>query len=125
MQPRGRSAITLATLPLSRLWFGALVRFFCTHQSLVLENLALRQQLAVLTRRHPRSRLGPLDKLFLGCGSPLLVRLEQVSHPRELRNLSLARFQSAHGRVNAEKEFSGPKKCRSAIRGRGWGLSLP
>ena len=51
-------------VPLSRLWFGALVRFFCTHQTLVLENLALRQQLAVLTRRHPRPRLGPLDKLF-------------------------------------------------------------
>jgi putative transposase len=50
--------------PLSRLWFGALGRFFCTHQTLVLENLALRQQLVVLTRRHPRPRLGPLDKLF-------------------------------------------------------------
>ena len=30
----------------------------------MLENLALRQQLAVLKREHPRPRLGPLDKLF-------------------------------------------------------------
>src|SRR5271154_5990676 len=30
----------------------------------MLENLALRQQLAVLRRKHPRPRLGPLDKLF-------------------------------------------------------------
>jgi transposase InsO family protein len=30
----------------------------------MLENLALRQQLAVLKRKHPRPRLGPLDKLF-------------------------------------------------------------
>ncbi|HET6176790.1 MAG TPA: integrase core domain-containing protein, partial [Candidatus Sulfotelmatobacter sp.] len=33
-------------------------------RSLLLENLALRQQLAVLTRRHPRPKLSPLDKLF-------------------------------------------------------------
>jgi len=47
-------ALCLATLV--RLWRG--------HQSIVLENLALRQQLAVLKRRHPRPRIGLLDKLF-------------------------------------------------------------
>jgi putative transposase len=46
------------------LWFVAIFRIFRTHRSLVLENLALRQQLAVLKRKHPRSRLGPFDKLF-------------------------------------------------------------
>jgi putative transposase len=30
----------------------------------MLENLALRQQLTVLKRRHPKPRLGPFDKLF-------------------------------------------------------------
>ena len=30
----------------------------------MLENLALRQQLAVLKRKHPRASLRPLDKLF-------------------------------------------------------------
>ena len=49
---------------LFRLWFGTLVRAFCTHRYLVLENLALRQQLSVLKRRHPKQRLTPLDKLF-------------------------------------------------------------
>jgi hypothetical protein len=49
---------------LSRLWLGTFRRIFCTRQSLMLENLALRQQLAVLNRKHPRARLGPLDKLF-------------------------------------------------------------
>jgi hypothetical protein len=33
-------------------------------RSLLLENLALRQQLAVLKRRHPSPRIGLLDKLF-------------------------------------------------------------
>ena len=49
---------------LLRLWFGALLRIFHIRGSLMLENLALRQQLAVLKRRHPKPRLGPFDKLF-------------------------------------------------------------
>ena len=49
---------------LFRLWLGTFCRILCTRQSLMLENLALRQQLAVLKRKHPRPRLGPLDKLF-------------------------------------------------------------
>lgn len=46
------------------LCFGALVRLFRSHGSLVLENLVLRQQLAVLKRRRPRPSLTMLDKLF-------------------------------------------------------------
>jgi putative transposase len=46
------------------LWFGVLVRVFRSRGELVLENLALRQQLAVLKRRHPRPRLDLFDKLF-------------------------------------------------------------
>jgi hypothetical protein len=37
---------------------------FRRRQSLLLENLALRQQLVMLKRRHPRPSLGLLDKLF-------------------------------------------------------------
>src|SRR5271155_1140406 len=47
-----------------RLCFGMLVRFFRGRKSLLLENLALRQQLVILKRRHPRPSLGLLDKLF-------------------------------------------------------------
>jgi putative transposase len=47
-----------------RLCFGMLVRLFRRRQSLLLENLALRQQLVMLKRRHPRPSLGLLDKLF-------------------------------------------------------------
>jgi putative transposase len=46
------------------LCFGMLVRLFSERRSLLLENLALRQQLVTLKRRHPRPRLGLLDKLF-------------------------------------------------------------
>src|SRR6266851_7283275 len=47
-----------------QLWFGSLLCIFRNRRSLMLENLALRQQLAVLKRKHPRPKLGPLDKLF-------------------------------------------------------------
>jgi hypothetical protein len=46
------------------LWFGAALRSVRNRQNLLLENLALRQQLVVLKRRHPKPKLGVLDKLF-------------------------------------------------------------
>jgi len=44
--------------------FALILRLFRTHRSLLLENLALRQQLVVLKRRHPRPRLATFDKFF-------------------------------------------------------------
>ena len=44
--------------------WASVSRCFRSRQSLVLENLALRRQLAVLKRKHPRPKLSPLDKLF-------------------------------------------------------------
>jgi putative transposase len=41
-----------------------MVRLFRARRSLLIENLALRQQLAAIRRKHPRSQLGRLDKLF-------------------------------------------------------------
>ena len=49
---------------LFRLWLGAVLRGLRTRRSLMLENLALRQQLAVFKRKQPRPRLGAMDKLF-------------------------------------------------------------
>ena len=46
------------------LWLGLLTRCLRSHRSLLLENLALRQQLAVLKRKHPRPRMGGVDKIF-------------------------------------------------------------
>jgi hypothetical protein len=43
---------------------GAILRLFRARRSLVLENLALRQQLVALKRRHPRPKLAAFDKLF-------------------------------------------------------------
>jgi integrase-like protein len=46
------------------LCLGTLIRFGRERRNLLLQNLALRQQLAVLKRRHPSPRIGLLDKLF-------------------------------------------------------------
>ena len=47
-----------------RLLLGTILRLFCARRSLLLENLALRQQLAALKRRRPRPRLAVFDKVF-------------------------------------------------------------
>src|SRR5215510_11658974 len=49
---------------LLRLWSGLLHRFPRSRQSLLIENLALRQQLAVFKRQHSRPRLTPSDRIF-------------------------------------------------------------
>ena len=49
---------------LLRLCFGLLVRLFHCRASLLIENLALRQQLAVFKRKHCRPRLAAMDRLF-------------------------------------------------------------
>src|SRR5260370_32762455 len=46
------------------LLFGVILRLFRTHRSLLLENLILRQQLAVLKRKHPKPRFDLFDKFF-------------------------------------------------------------
>ena len=52
------------------LCLGTLVRLLRARRSLLIENLALRQQLVVLKRQHPRPRLDLLDKLFLVAVNP-------------------------------------------------------
>ena len=51
-------------LCLLRLFLGSLARFLCSRRDLLLENLALRQQLVVLKARRPKPRRSTPDKLF-------------------------------------------------------------
>src|ERR1700732_3473138 len=46
------------------LWLGLLVRSFRSRQNLLIENLVLRQQLAVLKRNDPRPRFTAVDRIF-------------------------------------------------------------
>jgi putative transposase len=47
-----------------RLLLCVIVRLFRSQRSLLLENLALRQQLVTLKRKHPKPRLSHFDRLF-------------------------------------------------------------
>jgi len=61
------TSVLLSVSPMFRflkLCFGTLVRLFRSRYSLLLENLALGQQLVVLKRRHPHPKLDLFDKLF-------------------------------------------------------------
>ena len=49
---------------LLQLWLGLSLRLFGSHRSLLMENLALRQQLAVFKRHNSRPKLLLPDKLF-------------------------------------------------------------
>jgi putative transposase len=65
-------------LNLLTITFGALLRFFRSRGGLVLENLALRQQLAVLKRGHPRPKLAFVDRLFWVAVSRFWSRWKQA-----------------------------------------------
>ena len=49
---------------LLRLWSGLLIRLVCSRLTLLIENLALRQQLAAFNRQNSRPRLATADKIF-------------------------------------------------------------
>jgi putative transposase len=99
------------------LGFGVLGRILHCHRKLLLENLALRQQLVVLKRRHPRPKLVLVDKLFLIAASRfwsgwkqafILVTPETVVcwHLAGFRLYwrLLSRFSSPVGRRRTSKE---------------------
>jgi hypothetical protein len=46
------------------LWLGAILRVFRSRRDLLVESLALRQQLSVFKRRNRRPKLAVRDKLF-------------------------------------------------------------
>ena len=51
-------------LRMLRLFMGLIACSFCSRRDLLLEILALRQQLIVLQARHPRPRLATADRVF-------------------------------------------------------------
>jgi hypothetical protein len=95
----------VAMFDLFRLWLGAVLRLFRTRRSLMLENLALRQQLAVFKRQQPRPRLGAIDKL-----SPVLGSMEKGTPYRPTGHrcaLASIRVQTVLGHALQSAKTSG------------------
>jgi hypothetical protein len=75
------SWLYLSDVQIHRALLGTITRLSYTRRGLLLENLALRQQLAVFKRRHSRTRVNVLDKFFWvtarqlwsGCTNSLIV----------------------------------------------------
>ena len=59
-----RSAIKFAMLSQARLLLGLILSLFASRSYLLLENLALRQQVTALRRHTKRPRITQLDRLF-------------------------------------------------------------
>src|SRR5258708_19567 len=78
------------------LCLGTLVRLLRARRSLLLENLALRQQLAVLKRRHPRPRLDLLDKLFWVVVRRFWSGWQQSRVVKKLERLEMAWLRILH-----------------------------
>src|SRR5262250_1677980 len=101
------------------LWFGLLTRCLQSRRSLVLENLALRQQLAVLKRKHPRPRMGAVDKIFWvftcrfwGAWKQSLV----LVNPETVVGWHRAGFRLYWSLISKARKQVGRKKLSSEVR---------
>src|SRR5213593_663187 len=92
-------------------WLGILLRTFRsavrTRRELALENLALRQQLAVWNAREPRLRLTELDRIFW------------VVLSRYLANLRSTAWQPKHLEAILEAHLT-PQKWDPSFSSSGW-----
>ena len=104
---------------LFRLWFGVLPRIFRTRRGLLLENLALRQQLAVLKRQHPKPKLGLLDKLFWLVARRLWSDWKKWLHlvaPETVARWHRAGFRLYWSLLCKERRRAGGKKIPREVR---------
>src|SRR5258706_5786283 len=105
------------------LCFGTLVRLLRARRGLLLENLALRQQLAVLKRQHPRPRLDLLDKLFW-----VAIRRFWSAWQQSLIAVTPETVVLAQGRIpfvlEADLQSQEARRAKTDIEG-GSGIDLP
>src|SRR2546425_11738700 len=99
-----------------RILIGTVRAAVCTHRELALENLALRQQLAVWKVRRPRPRLTAMDRIFWVILSRLwkswrsslqVVRPETVVgwHRQGFRRYWAGKSRRRRGRAGIEMEL--------------------
>jgi hypothetical protein len=105
------------------LYLGTLVRLLRARRSLLLENLALRQQLTVLKRRHPRPSLDLLGKLFW-----VAIRRFWSAWQQSLIAVTPETVVRWQGRISfvLEADLQGQEARRATTDIEGsWGIDLP
>src|SRR5215467_1086613 len=113
------SAMTVLMFRHVGLWLGLFTRCLQSHRRLLLENLALRQQLAVLKRKHPRPRMGAVDKIFWvfacrfwGAWKQSLV----LVNPETVVGWHRAGFRLYWSLISKARKQVGRKKLSSEVR---------
>src|SRR5271169_2678943 len=120
--PGGRSATSdkiLAMIVWLRHFLGWLRSAFCAREDLVLENLALRQQLLALHAQRPRRRMTALYKLFWvalktfwsGWRKPLVLVT-----PRTVVNWHRAGFRLYWAWVSRVRQVGGRRRVSKEVR---------
>src|ERR1700716_2673417 len=102
-------------------WLGILIRTLRsvvrTHRELALENLALRQQLAVWKARQPRPRLTATDRIFWVVLSRLWKSWRsslRMVRPERPWSAGTGRGSGATGRGRVDADAVGPRSGRSS-----------
>ena len=102
-----------------RLWLGLLLRCFRSHRGLLLENLALRQQLIVFKRKRAKPRLSFLDKLFWMLARhswPAWKRSLMVVTPETVARWHSAGFRMYWSLISKVRKQVGRKRISKEIR---------
>ena len=101
------------------LLLGTIFRLFQSHRQLFLENLALRQQLAALKRKHPRPRLSALDRLFWVLASKLWSSWKQsliIVTPETVVRWHQAGFALYWRAISNARRVVGRKRISKEVR---------
>jgi putative transposase len=102
-----------------RLLVGSLPRLFCSRRDLLLENLALRQQLSALKRQTPRPRLSSFDRLFWVAVRKLWSKWKQALMyvtPETVARWHRAGFRLYWGWLSRHGKASGRKRISKYVR---------
>jgi transposase InsO family protein len=104
----------------ARLSLGLVARCFRSRRRLLLENLALRQQLAVLKRRQARPKLSPFDKLFWVLACRFWTDWKRsllVVTPETVVRWHRAGFRLYWSLISKARKQIGRKKLSTEVRG--------
>ncbi len=102
-----------------RLLLGLLRRFFHSRRDLLLENLALRQQLLAVQRRKPRPRLARLDRLFWVVVRRLWLQWKQalvIVTPETVVRWHRAGFRLYWNWISRHRKAFGRKRISKEVR---------
>jgi putative transposase len=102
-----------------RLLLCLVVRLFCSQRNLLLENIALRQQLLTLKRKNPKPRLSHFDRLFWVIARQVWSAWKQalvIVTPQTVVHWHQAAFQLYWNWLSRHRKVLGRKPISKEVR---------